>query len=57
MQKYLDEHHIEEMVRRNSYDVNQNTLQESRCVCGIYENAANLPALTIPGGDQAFKTV
>ena len=51
MQKYLDAHHIEELVRRNCYDLDPNSLQESRCICGIYENSSNLPALAIPGGD------
>jgi len=51
MQKYLDVHHIEELVRRNSYDLDPDTLHQSRCICGNYENKVDLPALSIPGGD------
>ncbi len=51
MQKYLNVHHIEELVRRNSYDLDPDTSHQSRCICGTYENNDNLPALSLPGGD------
>ena len=51
MQKYLSIYQIEEIVRRNCYDLDPSNLQQSRCICGIYENTPNLPGLTLPGGD------